>query len=155
MCKRKCYALCVWVCMCWVCVIKPAFMFHLCTVCIGAVIYLQVCTYVNVRVCVSAYEYADMHARVCKCAFVRAHVVSVGLCEGVRSCRCAYTVHVCFTCSMCVQKQIIPIYTAYADTHMSIGAYAGYAFLSAHSCREVLGVQTWCLCVPTVCVADI
>lgn len=99
-------ALCIVCGACAVCVIKPAFMFHLCTVCIGAVIYLQVCTYVNVRLCVSAtYEYADMHARVCKCAFVL-HTQSVGfsgrVCVpvGVR-----ITMHVCFTCSMCVQKQ--------------------------------------------------
>lgn len=108
-------------------------MFHLCIVCIGAVIYVQVCTYVNVRLCVSATcEYADMHARVRKCgAFVHADVVSVGMCEGVHSCGCADTVHVCVTCSMCVQKHSTATYTAYADTHVSV---CRLALLSAHSC---------------------
>lgn len=51
----------MWVCMCWMYVAKPACMFRLCIVCIGAVIYVQVCTYVNVRLCVPAtYDYADI-----------------------------------------------------------------------------------------------
>lgn len=138
--------------MCWVCVVKPACMFHLCIVCIGAVIYVQVCTYVNIRLCVSAmYEYADMSAHVCKCgAFVRADLVSVGMCERVHSCGCADTVHVCFTCSMCVQKHSIPTYTAYADTHMSVCGV--YLVISSFLHVRCWGVHTCCLCVPTQCM---
>ena len=66
------------------------------------------------------------------------------------SCGCAYTVHVCFTCSMGVQKQIIPTYTAYSGTHMSICRVC--LFISSFLHVRCWGVHTWCLCVPTQCV---
>ena len=110
--QRKYTRHCVWGYACAGCVWLSLHVCSICALCIGAVIYVQVCTYVNIRLCVSAmYEYADMCAHVCKCgAFVRADLVGVGMCEGVHSCGCADTVHVCFTCSMCVQKHSIPTY---------------------------------------------
>ena len=104
--------------MCWVCVVKPACMFHLCIVCIGAVIYVQVCTYVNIRLCVSAMsEYADMGAHVCKCgAFVRADLVSVGMCERVHSCGCAQCM--CASRAVCVCRSIVSLPIQHMQTRI-------------------------------------